>query len=207
MSQKELNISLRDKTGKGISRQLRRDGNFPGVVYGKGFESAAVSLNQKEFAKIIASSSSPLITLKGESSLNGAIVMIADILRDPIKGTLLHADLHKINMDEKVRVEVKIKFEGTAKGVKDGGLLGIIKHSIEVECLPTEIPESISVDISHLTIGLSVHAHEIKLPEGIKLMEDPNAAIVNVLGKSMEDETAAEAKSEAEAADQTQAKA
>jgi large subunit ribosomal protein L25 len=110
-------------------------------------------------------------------------------------------------MNENVRVDVKIKFEGTAKGVKDGGLLDIIKHTIEVECLPTAIPENIPVDISELTIGLSIHAHEIQLPEGLKLIEDPNATIVNVLNKAMEEEVAAEAKPEAEvAADQTPAK-
>src|SRR5690349_13032319 len=120
MSTNELNVELREGTGKGICRRLRSAGMVPGIIYGKGFNPTAVSINLRELSKTIetAGGESSLITLAGEASLKGAVVIISDMLLDPIKGTPRHVDLHKLNMDEKVRVEVKVKLVGTAKGVK-----------------------------------------------------------------------------------------
>jgi large subunit ribosomal protein L25 len=195
MSIKELNVELRSKTGKGISRQLRAAGRIPGVIYGKGFESASVSLDSREFMKTIAGDGgqNSLISLKGAAELNDAVVIVADLLLDPIKGTPRHVDLHKVNMDEKVKVEVKIKLIGTAKGVKDGGMLEFVKHSVEVECLPALIPAHLDVDVTALTLGHSIHVGEITLPANVKLIDDPKAAIVSVLGKTKEEAPAAEA--------------
>lgn len=194
MSMNELNVELRSKTGKGICRQLRREGKIPGIVYGKGFPSTAVSINQRELLKSVEGSQNSLITLKGEDVLNGAVVIVATMLRDSIKGTPRHVDLHKVNMDEKVRVEVKIRLNGTAKGVKDGGMLEFVKHSIEIECLPALIPAYIEVDVTELTIGHSIHLSEIQLPANIKLIDDPKASIVSIIGKLLgEEETPAEA--------------
>jgi ribosomal protein L25, Ctc-form len=189
MSMKELNVELREKTGKGICRQLRSAGRIPGIVYGKGFNSTSVSINQRDLVKTVegAGGQNSLITLAGEGSLNGAVVIIAKMLLDPIKGTPRHVDLHKVNMDEKVRVEVKLKLIGTAKGVKDGGLLDFVKHTVEIECLPALIPAHIDVDVTALTIGHSIHLSEIQLPANIKLIDDPKASIVSVLGKGREE--------------------
>ena len=189
MSMKELNVELREKTGKGICRQLRSAGRIPGIVYGKGVNSTSVSINQRDLVKTVegAGGQNSLITLAGEGSLNGAVVIIAKMLLDPIKGTPRHVDLHKVNMDEKVRVEVKLKLIGTAKGVKDGGLLDFVKHTVEIECLPALIPAHIDVDVTALTIGHSIHLSEIQLPANIKLIDDPKASIVSVLGKGREE--------------------
>jgi large subunit ribosomal protein L25 len=194
MSMKELNVELRAKTGKGICRQLRSAGRIPGIVYGKGFNSTSISINQRELAKAVeGSGGNSLIALKGDDILNDAVVIVAKMLLDPIKGTPRHVDLHKINMDEKVRVEVKLKLVGTAKGVKDGGLLDFVKHTIEIECLPALIPAHINVDVTDLTIGHSIHLSEIQLPANVKLLDDPKASIVSVLGKGKEEAPAAEA--------------
>jgi large subunit ribosomal protein L25 len=189
MSTKELNVELRSKTGKGISRQLRRAGRVPGIVYGKGFTATAVSIDQRELLKTLAGDGGQnnLITLSGDDAVKGAVVIVTDMLLDPIKGTPRHVDLHKLNMDEKVRVEVKIKLKGTAKGVKDGGLLDFVKHSVEIECLPALIPAHIDVDVTALTIGHSIHVSELQLPANVKLLDDPRASIVSVLGKTREE--------------------
>jgi len=194
MSMKELKVESREKTGKGICRQLRIAGRVPGIVYGKGFSSTAVSVNQRDLVKIVegAGGQNSLITLAGEDSLNGAVVIIAKMLFDSLKGTPRHVDLHKINMNDKVRVDVKLKLIGTAKGVKDGGLLDFVKHTVEIECLPALIPAHIDVDVTALTIGHSIHLSEIQLPANVKLIDDPKASIVSVLGKGKE-ETPAEA--------------
>jgi large subunit ribosomal protein L25 len=195
MSIKELNVELRPKTGKGISRQLRIAGRIPGIVYGKGFTSTAISLDQRELLKTISGDGgqNSLITLKGADPVNGAVVIVADLLLNPIKGTPRHIDLHKVNMDEKIRVEVQIKLQGTAKGVKDGGMLEFVKHSVELECLPALIPAHIDVDVTTLTIGHSIHVSDIKLPANVRLLDDQKAAIVSVIGKAKEEEVPAEA--------------
>lgn len=192
MEQKTLNIELRTKTGKGICRQLRIDGKLPGVVYGKGIESIPVSIDQRELMKTISGEGgrNALITLSGGDSLNGSVVIVADLLLHALKGTPRHVDLHKVNMDEKVRVEIKIKLKGTAKGVKDGGLLDFVKHEVEIECLPSQIPDHIDLDVSGLTIGHSIHIAELQLPAGLRILDDPKISIVSVLGKT-KDESAA----------------
>lgn len=183
----ELNVELRTTTGKNISRQLRSAGRIPGIVYGKGFDSTSVSIDQRELSKLIESSENSLITLKGEAPLSGAVVIVAKVLRDALKGTLRHIDLHKVNMNEKVRVEVKVKLKGTAKGVKDGGMLEFVKHTVEIECLPALIPTHFTVDVTALTIGHSIHVSEIQLPANIKLLDDPKASIVSIIGKVKEE--------------------
>jgi large subunit ribosomal protein L25 len=195
MSTNELNVELREGTGKGICRRLRSAGMVPGIIYGKGFNPTTVSINLRELSKTIetAGGESSLITLAGEASLKGAVVIISDMLLDPIKGTPRHVDLHKLNMDEKVRVEVKVKLVGTAKGVKDGGLLDFVKHTVEIECLPAFIPAHIDVDVTELTLGHSIHLSEIQLPANVKLIDDPKASIVSVLGRAKEEAPAAEA--------------
>lgn len=187
----ELNVEIRNKTGKGVCRQLRIAGRIPGIVYGKGFTSTAVSINQREFLKTIEGSQNSLITLKGDGVVNDAVVIVATLLRDPLKGTPRHVDLHKVNMDEKVRVDVKIRLKGTAKGVKDGGMLEFVKHTIEIECLPALIPAHIDVDVTALTIGHSIHLADIQLPANVKLMDDPKTSVVSILGKVKEDAPAA----------------
>jgi large subunit ribosomal protein L25 len=194
MSMKELNVDLRTKTGKGISRQLRIAGRVPGIVYGKGFNSTAISVDQRELLKTVAGEDgqNALISLTGADDLKGAVVIVASMLLDPFKGTPRHIDLHKVNMDEKVRVEVKIRLKGIAKGVKDGGLLEFMKHTVELECLPALIPAHIDVDVTALTVGHSIHASDLQLPANVRLLDDKKAAIVSVLGKARE-ETPAEA--------------
>jgi large subunit ribosomal protein L25 len=189
MSMKELNVELRSKAGKGICRQLRSAGRIPGVVYGKGFPSTCISIDQREFLKTIAGDGgmNALITLGGAEGVKGSVVIVADLLLDPLKGTPRHVDLHKVNMDEKVRVEVSIKLKGTAKGVKDGGLLEFVKHSIEIECLPALIPAHIDVDVTALTIGHSIHVSEVELPANVRLLDDPKASIVSIIGKAKEE--------------------
>lgn len=192
MEQKELTVELRSRTGKGISRQLRRQGLVPGVVYGKGMESVPVAFNPRELASAIAGEGghNHLISLKGEGSLDGTTVIVADLLRDSLRGNLLHVDLHKINLLEKVRVEIAINLVGSAIGVRDGGLLDFAMHAVAVECLPTQIPGHIDVDVTTLTIGHSIHAGDLQLPAGVKLLEDPKVSVVSILGKAREEEAA-----------------
>jgi large subunit ribosomal protein L25 len=194
MEQKVLNVELRPKAGKGICRQLRMKDLIPGIVYGKGMEAMPVTVNPKELAAAIAGEGGQnhLITLKGGGALDGNVIIVKELLRDPLKGTFRHVDLHKINLAEKVRVEVAINLVGTSAGVKEGGLLDFAMHTVEVECLPNSIPEHIDVDVTDLTIGHSIHVGDLKLPAGVKVLADLKASVVSVLGKLKEEAPAAE---------------
>jgi large subunit ribosomal protein L25 len=193
MSQQVLTIEVREKVGKGVCRKLRKAGKIPGVVYGKGMESVAVTLNPKELSVAVAGEGGQnnLITLKGAGQLDGATVIVSSLERDCLKGNPLHVDLHKISMTEKLRVTVPLSLVGTAAGVKAGGLLDALMHEVEVECLPGDIPENIELDLTPLVIGDTIHVSDLVVPEGVKILAEPKAAIVTILGKPG-GETAAE---------------
>ncbi len=195
MERRELTVELRSKTGKEISRQLRTRGLIPGVVYGKGMEAVSVSVNPKELNAAIAGEGghNNLLTLKGGEGLNGNVVIVADIALNPLKGEAIHVDLHKITLTEKIKVAVPINLVGNAVGVIAGGLLDLAKHAVEVECLPTEIPEHIDVDVTALTVGHSIHVGDLTVPAGLKVLDDPKAAVVSILGKAKEETVEAEA--------------
>jgi large subunit ribosomal protein L25 len=192
MEQQVLNVELRENTGKGVCRRLRASGLIPGVVYGKGMESVPVTVNPKELAAAIAGEGGQnhLLTIKGGGTLDGNVIIVADLLVDPLKGFFRHVDLHKIDLAEKIRVAVAINLVGTAIGVTEGGLLDFAMHAVEVECLPNQIPEHIDLDVTDLIVGHSLHVADLKLPAGVKVLDDTRASVVSVLGKAREEEVA-----------------
>lgn len=193
MQQKQMNIELRSKTGKGVSHKLRNADMVPGVVYGKGMDPVAVSIKYRDLQNALAGEGGQnnLITLIGGGSLDQSMAIIADMQRDALKGTYRHVDLHRINMNEKLRVTVPVVLKGTAAGVKGGGLLDLAHHELHVECLPNNIPDHIEIDITDLQIAHSIHVGEISLPEGVKLLDNPKTPVVSVLGRAKEEEAAA----------------
>ena len=188
MQQTQLNVELRSKTGKGISRQLRSADMVPGVVYGKGMDPMAVSIKYRELRAAMAGEGGQnnLITLIGGGSLDQSMAIIVDLQRDAIKGTYRHVDLHRINMTEKLRVTVPVVLKGTAIGVKEGGLLDLAHHELHVECLPGNIPDHIEIDITSLAVAHSIHVNEILPPDGVKILDNPKTPVVSVLGRAKE---------------------
>lgn len=193
MQQKQMNIELRSKTGKGISRQLRKADMVPGVVYGKGMDPMAVSIKYRDLQAAMAGEGGQnnLITLIGGASLDQSMAIIADLQRDAIKGTYKHVDLHRVNMNEKLRLTVPVVLRGTAIGVKEGGLLDFAHHVLHVECLPNNIPDHLEIFISELKIAQSIHVNEIALPEGVKVLDNPRTPVVSILGRAKEEAPAA----------------
>jgi large subunit ribosomal protein L25 len=195
MQQKQMTIELRTKTGTGVSRRLRNADMVPGVVYGKGLDPVTVSIKNRDLQEAIsgAGGQNNLITLIGGGSLDQNIAIVADIQRDPIKRTFKHVDLHRINPNEKLRITVPVVLTGTAIGVKEGGLLDLAHHELHVECLPGNIPDNITIDVSDLKIAHSIHVSDIPLPEGIVLLDQPKIPVVSVLGRAKEVESPAAA--------------
>ena len=189
MEQRELLVENRAGIGKNASRRLRVAGRVPGIVYGKGMTATPVSVDLKELSKTLsgASGRNALLVLKGGEGLEGMTTIVADLRLDPLKGFIRHVDLHKVNMDEKVHVTVKIILVGTSKGVKEGGQLDFPMHTVEIECLPALIPSQVEVDVTELGLGQSVHVSDLKLPAGLKALADSKAAIVSILGRAKEE--------------------
>jgi large subunit ribosomal protein L25 len=194
MQQKQMNVELRSKTGKGISRQLRGSEMVPGVVYGKGMDPMPVSINYRELRNAMtgAGGQNNLITLVGGGSLDQSMAIIADLQCDALKGTYKHVDLHRVNMNEKLRLTVPVVLKGTAIGTKEGGLLDFAHHELHVECLPGNIPDQIVIDVTALKVAHSIHVGEITTPEGVKILDNAKIPVVSILGRVKEEEPAAE---------------
>ncbi len=180
---------VRTSRGKNEARRTRAAGNIPAVVYGAYQDPVSVAVNPKELSKIIRSSTglNTIFTLAvagGETSP----VMVVDRQVDPIKGLLLHADLKRIDLTKRIRVTVPVGTSGEPAGVKvQGGLLEIISRSIEIECLPDEIPESFTIVVSELMIGQGKRASDVELSGSMKLVSDAQTVIAHIVAMRAEE--------------------
>ena len=165
MAIESLKSTRRDGVGKGVARRLREAGNVPAIYYGRGETPVAISVQAKELELLLhgALGSNVIVDLKVEGAeAADRKAILREVQRHPVRGTILHVDLQHISLSERITVEVPIVLVGVPTGVKDGG--GILEHNlreVEVECLPTEIPEKFAVDVSHLNIGDSVHVSDL----------------------------------------------
>lgn len=197
MSEMTIQVEKRERTGKGGSRESRRKGMIPGVVYGGGKDSVPIQLDRKTFVEMMKKSDSenPIFLLKLSDSGQERHAILRDLQKDPVSRMVIHLDFQRIDMNQKVHVTVTIELVGTAVGVKtEGGLLEFITRELKVECLPADIPNHIEVDISGLHVGQHIEAGAVKLPEGVTLHDDPEKVIVT-LGHVRTEETSAEDRS------------
>ncbi len=197
-----LNVSaeFRESRGKNAARQLRRTGKIPAVLYGNREEAIPVAINPKELSAILHSKSgqNTIFNLAFQDSAS-ASVMLRDWQLDPIRGNLLHADLVRIAMDETLEVSVPIVAVGESKGVKlQGGIFEFVLREVEVECLPSDIPEQIVIDISNLEIGSNVRVSDLQVASKIKILSEPDFVVAHVI--SPKEEKVAEPAVEAVAA-------
>ncbi len=189
MAQAELMVSTRDRLGKGGARSLRRAEMVPAVVYGKDFPACALSVDPKALRKALATEAglNTLLTLKGEGPFSGKVVILKDRQLDALSGELLHADFKIIDLAAKVSVMVPVHPVGKSVGEKEGGNLSVIRHELEVVCLPGVIPSSIDIDVSGLAIGDTVHVEDLQLAEGIEVPYESNYTILTVMGRMAEE--------------------
>ncbi|MFP4198458.1 MAG: 50S ribosomal protein L25/general stress protein Ctc [Halanaerobium sp.] len=182
MERHSIEAELRTETGKGVARKIRRNGLIPGVVYGRGNEPRSIKVDPLDIEKLLQSNAIFDLTFVGEDGEGDeAVVIIKDYQKDVIKQNLLHVDFQFISMDEKITVSVPMHLEGEAAGVRDGGVLQQLLREIEIDALPAEIPEEITIDISELEVGESLSVADLELPEGIDLVTDSDEVIVTVV--------------------------
>ena len=174
----ELTIEARTP-GRATARGLRVNKMVPGVIYGAALENAHISLHVNDILKYNTRAyENALLNLKSsDSKLNGKIALIKEVFVHPLTRRPEHVDLFALDMTKAVRVHVEIKVEGKAIGISEGGLMNIVTRTVEVECLPTEIPDFIMVDVTNLGVGDSIHASELTIPDGIKLISRPELTI------------------------------
>lgn len=182
MKRFDLTVELRE-SGKHNSRALRNSKQVPSIVYGFG-KNANLSLHVNDVKKYNTRAyENALFNLKSSNKdIDGKVVLMKSVDVHPVTRTPLHVDLFSIDLTKPVRVSVEIIFEGKAIGLAEGGLLNIVKRDVEVECLPTEIPENFKADVSDLGIGMALHVSDLKLPNGMKLITraEETLAVVNV---------------------------
>lgn len=201
MAENQLAIETRTNTGKGAARKLRATGMIPAVYYGGGAEPRAVQLNARDLIRMLTQSSAgmnTLVDLKGGGDLDGKVVLVKELQRDPVSGAALHADLFAVAIDRLVTVSVPVHLTGTAVGVKAGGIVDHALREVELECLPRAIPEELRIEITALELGDSLHVRDLVLPEGVELLTDGDLPIVSVVAPRVEEEaTATEEEAEA----------
>jgi len=204
MEKMALTVEKRDTLGKGPARSIRRAGGFPAVMYGQG-GSIPLTINRKEFVRILNASKGGATLLSVSFSDGGAerMAIIRETQKDPLTNELMHADLLEVAMDKAIHVTVPVSLKsGEIKGVKAGGILQLLTRELLVECLPANIPEKIKVDALDLEIGRAIHVSELKLPEGVKVLAEPEHVVVTIaapmsaekLDKMLSTEAAAEVK-------------
>jgi len=194
---------MRNSTGKGTARALRRDGRIPAVLYGSEIDSVMLSLDthtvQLLLRKINFAQTLLNLTVESVPPIDKT-VMIKEIQIEPLSQNLRHIDFYEVNMKRKLTVTVPVVITGVSKGVEEGGVLQIIRRELDVNCLPDAIPESIVVDVTDLEIGDSIHVNELKLDGDAEIPHDVNFTIVTIVSPKRDERPAGEEEATAEAA-------
>jgi len=174
----------RSSRGKNEARRTRVAGKIPAIVYGAFKDPQAVSVNPKDILKIIRGKSGHNSIFDVEiAGVERTPVIVADEQYDPVKDTLIHIDLKRIDLTRKLRVSIPIHAHGEAKGVKQqGGVLDLVTRSIEIECIPDDIPNQFDVDVTELMIGNNIRVSDLKVADSIRIFTSPEAVIAHVVG-------------------------
>jgi large subunit ribosomal protein L25 len=183
MERVALTAQVREKAGKGVARGLRREKRVPAVLYSHG-KSTPISMVSKDVTKIlnVEGGEHALINLKleGAAGAGERMALIKDYQVNPLNGALVHLDLMEVAMNEKVKIPVAVHITGSAIGVKEGGIFQYGLRTLDVECLASQIPDSIEVNITDLKVNESLHVRDIKAPEGVRILTDGDATVATI---------------------------
>ncbi len=186
METQQLQVKIKKDTGTLKARKNRKSGLIPAILYGHKQESMMFLLNEKEFSTAL-NTEAKMVNLKWNGSEE--IALIKDVQFDTFGKKILHVDFVRIALTEKVTTHIPVVLYGTSQGVKEGGILDHALKEIEIECLPTEIPKNIRINISELAIGNTIHISDLELPVNAKVLGNPDAIVVSVHFATEEKET------------------
>ncbi|MFH1645095.1 MAG: 50S ribosomal protein L25/general stress protein Ctc [Candidatus Omnitrophota bacterium] len=189
-----LNAVIReDEMGKEACNRLRRSGLVPAIVYKKGHKAVAIKVDEKELFRVLNTSAgeNAIITLKisDGKAVKDKTVIVKESQHNPIKDNVVHVDFHEISLKERIVVCIPVETKGEPEGVKnDGGVLDHVLKELEVECLPTDIPEKIDVSVEVMKIGDSLRVKDLSVPETVKVLTDAEQTVVSVMAPKSEEE-------------------
>ena len=191
----DLKASQRKDTGKGAARVLRRQGLIPAVLYGPKTESIALTISALDLDKVYEESGSEHVILNliiENGGTQNRTAMVKELQTAPVTSQYLHVDFYEISLEKEITVKVQVEVTGKCKGVESGGFLQLIRHELDVSCLPADIPGKIEVDVSDLDIGDSLHVEEIDVGEKVTLLYDSDFTVVTVVAPTAEEEEVVE---------------
>jgi large subunit ribosomal protein L25 len=204
MERINLTAKVRPGTGTGVVKKLRRAGQVPGVVYGRGIDATTVAVDAKALrgALLTSAGMNVLIDMMIEDGAQAArTVMVKDVQRDIFRRDIIHVDFTTVDLTQTVEAHVPIIFKGTPRGVtEDGGIFEPHLREVVVECLPTQIPEHVDLDVSDLPLGKSVHVSDLVLPPDVTLVTEPEEVVATVVAPRVIEEAAPVVTPEAAAA-------
>jgi large subunit ribosomal protein L25 len=191
--QVEIPVSVRTEVGKIAAKHIRARGHIPAVVYGRGVEPIPVSVDEATFARAVSPAAwySTLINLKieGDDGPDTATVMIKELQRDLVKQQVVSIDFRRVSLMETIQTHVSVRHIGESPGVKAGGIIDQVTHEVLIECLPTDIPEHLEVDISELGIGDSVRVKDLAdVPDNVKILTPNDDAVIVIAPPLREEE-------------------
>jgi large subunit ribosomal protein L25 len=187
MAELKLAVTKRAETGKGSARRSRAAGKIPAVLYGAGMETIAVEVERRELVGALKTDAGMNILLDIEIDGETTLALTRELQRDPVRGTLLHADFVKIDRTVEIEVEVPVHLVGESPGVKEGGVLEHPLFTVHVRCLPTNVPENVEADISTLNIGDSLRVSDLSRGE-FTITNDPESVVAAVAAPISEEE-------------------
>ncbi len=181
----EINGKIRETGGKKANQRLRAEGWLPGIIYGHKQNPVAVLLPGKELYTALHNGAHVLTVNLGGSSEQ---VLVKEVQYDHLSQNMIHVDLTRVDLTERVEVSVEIILRGTPKGATDGGVLDQTLSEMDVECVVTQIPESVRVNVAELGLGQALHIKDVPLPDGVKALGDPDTVVCvcRVLGEELE---------------------
>lgn len=195
MEQISLECNKRSETGTAACGRLRRDGRLPAVVYGLKEDTASVSVDLDAFEKILHAGSR-MVTLDVEGKEEP--VLISAVQHDALGDRLVHVDFTRIDLKEKVELAIPIETVGVAKGTQAGGMMDLVMHELHISCLPTNIPDNVTVRVTDLEIGDHVTVADLELPDGIEALHTPETPVIVVHPPTVEEVAETEDEEEAE---------
>lgn len=190
----EIVVEARPRSdfGKNVNRRLRAQGLIPGVLYGARKGAVPVAVSPKEIGAILRSASGENTLFDIQLDGSRRKVILKEFQVDPIKSRLLHADFYEVALDQALEVTVHLELTGVPVGVKvEGGVLDFVTRELEIECLPTDIPDKIVVDVSDLVLNKHIRVSDIKVPDKVKVLTDPDVVIAHVVPPRAEEVVAA----------------
>ncbi|HSJ02795.1 MAG: 50S ribosomal protein L25 [Verrucomicrobium sp.] len=194
---KILDLQAKVRTAEGTSavKRLRKAGSIPAVIYGKKHSTAKVEVHGKTFTSIIEHSASDniLVNLKIDGEAQDSLALVQEVQHDYLRGGILHIDFHAVAADEDIHASVPVILSGIEVAEKKGGKLEFVLHSLEVHCLPKDLPETLALDVAYLNVGEAVHIRELTLPEGVSTHLDGDVVVAILKEPLVVEEVAAPA--------------